>query len=117
MINPKELRLGNLLNCNNGHMIGAFKVGIIHMQDIIDNNGYGKQYEPIPLIEEILLKGGFVLKRGYYTKKHYGHIKILLHEDGVTIYVLGLRIDHIINLHQLQNLYFSLTNQELQIEL
>jgi hypothetical protein len=76
---------------------------------------------PIALTPEILEKCGFKLLSDFYGLQHtYGYIAILfenstlmiedLHDDSVNIKAPKY-------LHQLQNLYFALTGEELQIKL
>lgn len=72
----------------------------------------------IPLTEEWLLKLGFkeVSDRIYVKNYHYGY------EFGITNYFVikngkhFIRYKHIKYIHQLQNLYFALTNEELKHE-
>ena len=69
--------------------------------------------KPIPLTEEILLKSGFERIFGGYkieTKQRYIH----LHTYGGRIEYDTMIIKYV---HQLQNLYFALTGEELNIEL
>ena len=117
----KELRIGNLVQCNIDEM------GIV---TVITNttkyiNGIDlKHLQPIPLTEEILLKCG--LKRTLYDSSYeLNDFSIFLDKRiRENIYIKcekrnwnvlnGLRIDY---LHQLQNLYFALTNEELTVNL
>ncbi len=68
--------------------------------------------EPIPLTKEWLLKFGFEF-RVVYGNNFWTLNNILIFEDknGNFEYSVGLKIQSI---HQLQNLYFALTNKELQ---
>lgn len=84
-----------------------------------------EEIEPITLTEEILLKCGFEA-RGYFWFDLYldERTKLTLgwHPDGridfeMSINKIYFDISHIKHLHQLQNLYFSLTNKELEIKL
>lgn len=79
---------------------------------------YADMIEPIPLTEEILLKCGFdkflkgIKCSDIYDTYRLGFFQI---ENHYGIYVFhGVEIKH---LHQLQNLYFALTGEELKIEL
>lgn len=117
MIKIEELRIGNFVMHNNE---------ITEIYNIIsDYNGVNmhmdylyyieiSELKPIPLTEEILLNCGFI--KGISEPKHY-HIKgmMIYNIQGMFINVrTDVRLKH---LHQLQNLYFALTNQELNIEL
>lgn len=69
-------------------------------------------FEPIPLTEEILLKCGFEKGIEFFS---YNNFYIDLNEWFVfNNMVAKAPLKH---LHQLQNLYFVLTNEELNIEL
>jgi hypothetical protein len=128
MIQANELRIGNLLNHNNGHIVGTFKVNEVHILDIIENNEYGEQYEPIPLTEEILLKCGFTHQFKQCKGQDFFSLKL---DDKYQIYVnlnsgmfsinkqhLGIGfVVSIKYLHELQNLFFALTKTELEVKL
>jgi hypothetical protein len=75
--------------------------------------------KPIPLTEEWLLKFGFELVDGIYVKYFDGNDFIGIDSDDFSVgtYAFG-RIAHapqptFMNVHQLQNLYFALTGEEL----
>ena len=72
------------------------------------------EVEPIQLTEDILLKCGFSKANGYKQ----GGYEITTYEDGYILdngyQIMGKTFFY---LHQLQNLYFALTNEELNIEL
>ena len=71
------------------------------------------RFEPIPLTEEWLLKFGF-------EKTKYGFVKMTeiaclrIWEEDVTY--SGTLIENIEHVHQLQNLYFALTGEELTLK-
>lgn len=75
---------------------------------------------PIPLTEEWLLKLGFeyrkeILFDGWYSKLiNYNSIRIFKDENGFFKYYSS--ITYIQHVHQLQNLYFALTGEELTIK-
>ena len=112
MIQSNELRIGNYIKYGEK----TFTVLEISSDDVLVNTNRGKikfgikDIEPIPLTEKWLLK--FDFKKGikgfwfmggveYNTKKQilegFGHCEIK-------------------SVHQLQNLYFALTNEELKIK-
>ncbi len=96
----KELRIGNWVT-ENGRLI--------HIHD-----GFGidhaYNFEPIPLTEDWLLKFGFELKnwgiKVWYLKGF--EIDQNFYLKGID---WGVRFKYV---HQLQNLYFALTNEELE---
>lgn len=126
----KELRIGNYVD-----FCGISKILELHSEIKKFDNVYLEceesfewgEYErlkPIPLTEEILLKCG--LKRALYDSSYeLNDFSIFLDKRiRENIYIQcekrncnvlnGLRIDY---LHQLQNLYFALTNEELTVNL
>lgn len=69
---------------------------------------------PIPLTEEILLKCGLEYQRPDFIKGSFA----IRDFDGGYIYLNGLDGGLIYEyLHQLQNLYFALTGEELEVKL
>lgn len=68
--------------------------------------------KPIPLTEEWLLKFGFVEFITLDVYPTYALKKINVNNGTVYVSELGF-LNHIKHVHQLQNLYFSLTNEEL----
>lgn len=79
------------------------------------------EIEPIPLTEELLLKCGFSKVGSNYEKDWlllHTHLErqtfdFLLYESSSR----KLKATPILHLHQLQNLYFALTGEELEINL
>ena len=69
--------------------------------------------EPIPLTEEWLLKFGFEKTSLHYLKKDG---IIIQSEDNYFECFLGSIVVKLQWLHQLQNLYFALTGEELKIK-
>lgn len=81
------------------------------------------QISPIPLTPEILEKVGFEYDGIAYNLRFYTNMDLTLvtyNEDGMHYwlkYYYGPAMPHIRHLHQLQNLYFALTGEELDIKL
>lgn len=129
MIKASELRIGNWV-------YGFKTTWSIEASDFrrVDYDNNEVPYNPIPIAEEWLLKMGFVADKyngsqgntsSYMKKTHdfigcYKHIN-LIGEDGLFyfqcntkgVYTSGVKIKYI---HQLQNLYFALTGEELEIK-
>lgn len=112
-----ELRIGNLVRNNmNGEILKPCDV----LCDGINTDNYeGLNYgfiEPIPLTEEWLLKFGFEKQHNeedfdYWFKNDFLNDIIWEHSEGFCHNLnYGGDIKHV---HQLQNLYFALTNEEL----
>lgn len=106
MIKGNELRIGNLVKHKSGEV---FKVAGSDLQ-ILDKREDINLIQGIDISEEILLKVGFKyysmdilrLDKGFYYIKSNNNIM-----KGQEILI------KCIYLHQLQNLYFALTGQEL----
>jgi len=112
-----ELRIGNWINIQ-GNFKKVLGIDYIHKEHLIISDGYYQLdwCEPIPLTEEILLKCGFEkhITIDIYPTFVFRMINI---NDGI-VYVSDLGfLNHIKHLHQIQNLYFALTGEELNIEL
>ena len=123
MINPNELRLGNCLAYNDG---SYGKVFSIEKDDIGIEDIKSPTYEsvinlhPIPLTEEVLLKCGFewsIFHQAYHFNNGFKYvIDICVGFCRVIKYRRnGELINKIDYLHQLQNLYFDLTSNELDV--
>ena len=122
-----ELRIGNLINHDNGHVywsvdsISNYELDITiddHQGDITVCCVIYKSVQPIPLTEEWLLKFGFEKDEDndFYLDASYFDIcyqnkKWYLRQDGELFDLID--IDYV---HQFQNLYFALTGEELKIK-
>lgn len=116
----KELRIGNWVNWTKPENKPTFeRVYILSMDDI--NEDLPEFYDPIHLTPEILEKAGFQtyddIKKldvesdfGCELTYEKGHLFFYDCDGGK----IGKEIKHI---HQLQNLYFALTGEELPIDL
>jgi hypothetical protein len=125
-MNCKELRIGNYVCVTEKHPL---KVKIINDEDAImstvsDNSPYITAasllaFKPIPLTEEWLLKFGFDRvneKEGNPFKKDFITIDYFSFRKGWCIFPgENISFNPINYVHQLQNLYFALTGEELKI--
>lgn len=122
-----ELRIGNYLNYRDKERIlivsnlGSFRFETIcHNTGVIYGSDDASEYNGIPLTEDWLLKFGFTLDIGvgvwFSTQKHFP----IWNAYSVIPYQYTLdNPSHNINIstvHQLQNLYFALTGDELQLK-
>ena len=137
-----ELRIGNYLQDQNGNILLVIHISTESIQTtVLDRIKYplpnGWQMEPIPLTPEILEKCGFENdyknsgskwhKKQYFTDcKEAAEVMIINvnPENGrVAIYdeesyeSPAMTGKSILYLHQLQNLYFALTGEELEVKL
>lgn len=129
-LKANELRIGNYLNYQ-GKIIkveGIHNRTIYHSDRQFDQVGVEKYitFEPIPLTEEWLLRFGF-------EKEHVTVNDIIINiyrlgDYEISIYLQGNETQkgyylphslqsraYIKYVHQIQNLYFSLTNNELKL--
>ena len=123
MIKATELRIGNWVEVENYKNIQLENVhpeGTTHG----DDQYLISMLKPIPLTEEILLKCGFeVCYRSEFTLRldHKLNYKFgagwNLVNGHFSVRYIGQNFTHIKYLHQLQNLFYALTDKELQVEL
>jgi len=127
-LSAQELRIGNLVyyyvqdKIEGDHDV----LNTIDYEDlrIIFGNG-DTDYKPIPLTEEWLLKFGFTFAKKRKTYRIYFHslqfrgidnkIRMNMADDGFFYFYVYNATIHIEYVHQLQNLYFALTGNELTI--
>jgi hypothetical protein len=105
----QELRIGNLYD-NNGNY---FVVTPSTIESVFESERVW--CKPIPLTEEWLLKFGFEknITTDLYPTFSYDILNV---NDGI-VYVLNYGfVNHIKYVHQLQNLYFTLTREELKLK-
>lgn len=120
-----ELRIGNLVQVD-----GAIvKVDSIHTSEQYNTarTENGRLYsfvldcvEPIPLTDDWLVKFGFIEKDKWFYKEGFC-IGYLTTEDNLQIeYCIaghgGWKVLELKSVHQLQNLYFALTGEELTLK-
>ena len=116
----KELRISNLANVSLKSGNGRTLIKEINYTDLekISTETGSYIYEPIPITEEWLIKAGFEKRDSEFIKgKIYesGKITVGFFKEGIETYFGPQEIFNIEHLHQLQNLYHSLTSQELTI--
>ena len=128
-----ELRIGNWVEVYSDD--GRYC--LLHEVDLIKEDGIGIGYDfdakysweeitPIPLTEEILLKAGFHKEHEFQDFYIFSESNWCFTNTGDNLFYIrdntdladefGIckKIDYV---HQLQNLYFALTGEELNIEL
>lgn len=104
-----ELRLGNYIRNMYGEVI---KVDLKVLKEV----SKGELFGVIELTEEILIKCGFVSSGDYFVKDqvYIYNIGFMVQEFVYKYNYTSVSIDY---LHELQNLYFSLTKKELEVSL
>jgi hypothetical protein len=123
-----ELRIGNLVYQNGiDYDAGDNKFHDPDGDEIIEVcrlnsnmiNSLGEEdCSPIPLTEEWLLKFGFEAQNGWYVllRSSGDGFSVRNERSGTFEYMTGLlQKVHVKYVHQLQNLYFTLTGEELTI--
>ena len=122
-----ELRIGNYLNGKQGHVVIS-EIRINNSVKIHDNTSsfsVGICLTPIELTEEWLEKLGFkcILDISYSFPKPYDNLE-LAYYGSINGFKKGWVINKLFGLsngikyvHELQNLYFALTGEELTVEL
>jgi len=118
-----ELRIGNYVKIDD---LPIEKITLETFKILSEYPHHIGLFEPIPLTEEILLKCGFEKFEGefhlnvnevriemfYHDSWYFGYNRIVENNVIETCELLGYW-----DLHQLQNLYFALTQTELTINL
>lgn len=136
MINAKELRIGNKFkgmemiqtvfeiidNTDRGQIIQRGYENLITCEE------NGNQYKPIeirpvPLTKEWLLKFGYrqgSMKNCYFKEWGRNGVEIIVHDyhykGGFEVQLSESKYKSVESVHQLQNLYFALTGEELTIQ-
>jgi hypothetical protein len=118
MIKVNELRIGNhVLDEHDNISI----INTISRSVRISNDKYKweskseDQIHPIPLTDELLLECGFENYEVFKNTWGYNGIELYIQDGIIWIDLMNNSVE-INYLHELQNLYFSLTKTELKIE-
>jgi hypothetical protein len=116
-----ELRIGNYIDYTTEREIVTMQTTYEYIRLI--HNG-DKNFKPIPLTEEWLLKFGFEIDKDPETVFYEirfdktANYKFYLSRKigfGIFYYENNFSTTQIHSVHQLQNLYFALTNEELTL--
>ena len=118
----KDLRIGSWVRIDSltDGSTTEVEAYVFHIDEMIWTTKY--KYSPIPLTEEWLVKFGFEEDSCNYYKIIENQEAVLYIDKLDTTFAYGypyecsggdLKLKHV---HQLQNLYFALTNEELTIK-
>jgi hypothetical protein len=124
MINANELRIGNYIFIANSHPIvlvdaiinDPFELYVKDLDGIYIDYDYSLYAEPIPLTEEWLFRLGFNKYGDWFCEMNVNINISLVHKKTFIGQDCEVEIKNITTVHQLQNLYFALTGEELQIK-
>ena len=132
MIQPSELRLGNLILYKNQGRISMVPCDYVHF-DLL-HKGDTSSFYPVVLKAEILQKSGFIENKDYPLLPQAREFVLVLpvignHKNELFGYVKtngecfiratvngAVATNNFFHLHQLQNLFFALTGTELEIK-
>jgi hypothetical protein len=123
MIDEMELRIGNWVARKSGTPTRIKSLypskGEYWFMGGLDELGELKYAEPISLTEEILIKAGFAKSDfSYDLQKLSIHLPSNFYKNGRTYFNSWCIKEGVPkSLHELQNLFFALTGEELKIEL
>lgn len=118
----EELRIGNYVKAE-GHVTKI--TGILHYDVYTRSGTYGVVYlEPIPLTEELFLKFGFekcdkLNYSGLWKKGGNNFFDFDKYSPWVILYKFDVdlvRVASIKHVHQLQNIYYSITGEEITLK-
>ena len=133
MIDAAQLRIGNYILHKSGVRILPVKCTFQHFQFF--SKGLNKDAFPIALKPDILLKCGFLENKQYYllpdAHEFVLTLPIIGKNNNVIVACLNSKQEcysrvtvndliisnHFYNVHQLQNIYYALLNEEMVIDL
>lgn len=122
-----EVRIGNLCKYHVRDSIegDSFVINTIDYEDIrILFGNEDEDYIPIPLTEEWLLKFGFTKSKKNFSlgvhQKLFSGVMIFIFDKLLQKWIFSIGkykdITRVQYVHQLQNLYFALTGEELKLK-
>lgn len=114
MIKANEIRIGNIFNWDTVDSPSYFE---------LEHFEYLDRLNPIPLTEQWLLKFGW--GKGEYDTEYVDNVSLkqecLSYNVGAKMFCIEtngdiMEIKHIRYVHQLQNIFYCLTGQELELK-
>jgi len=115
MIKANELRIGNIILDEKGDVVCVTIDTFYWLAECVRNE---EDYKPIPLTEEWLVKLGFE-KHEFSNYEYCKGLFNLAHSNKLNptgMFYEAERGTYLKHVHQLQNLYFALTGEELTIK-
>lgn len=125
MIAPQELRLENLVTDSSGRIFKVLELLSDYLRVYSENkdwlNSQSKTYidlEPIELTEEWLFKLGYKRDKNEYCVSGFDRFNVFQSVKGPYIFCDDEKsIRYVEYVHELQNIFFALTGEELTIKL
>jgi hypothetical protein len=118
MLNAQELRIGNYIKYEDGSVEHVSELVLTADHHLI--NDMTGAYSPLPLTKDLLVKLGFTLTGvSFATLYTSPDSRIVIKFEGVDetpVFFQGVCIAWVKYVHQLQNLYFALTGEELTLK-
>ena len=114
-----EYRIGNIVMGNKPFSLKANDIALAYNHEKFKGE---PRWKDVPLTEEWLLKFGFekLTEKGSGFKStsytYTGKVALIVHFDGVRLSVNFWQGNEKKYVHQLQNLYFALTGEELTLK-
>lgn len=105
-----ELRLDNWIKENPKHWPAGNELQVKNVKD----SPYWKQYEGIPITQQWLISFGFKGLEIYIKDIGGGKRRLSFGQNYFYIFIDGDLLARVDYIHQLQNLYFALTGEELK---
>lgn len=118
-MDAKELRIGNLIRYNDTKEVCSVYQLEHRYKNVYRINGLNENPDvgPIPLTEEWLLRFGYKgsVESNFFEKDCFTSISFIKHTIWIPFkkFLDNQNGKHIEHVHQLQNLYFALTGEEL----
>lgn len=127
-LTPRDLRIGNILTLSGSLILTLYE---IHEDCFYAKDANGSSFKntwadlkPIPLSEEVLLKCGVILEEEDRFVIKDDDFDYIIDTDVEGLFLIGLRYSkevkyfssNVLYLHQLQNLYYALTGEELEVK-
>jgi len=111
-----ELRIGNLVIDKYDNIVKVNSIDVNHGDDCV-NEYYAKDFSPVLLTDEWLIKMGFDRKYSKYTWQNESMMFNYDSDYNCGLFLAGSRHVNFHCVHEIQNLYFALCGKELEIKL
>src|SRR4051794_6996381 len=124
---PMQVEVASILPDRISYVFPNIENRVEPFEDDVAQNGVRvkllEELEPISLTKEILVNSGFEENGGIITSSHFEKCGLQLKQNGEHFEIVTSKVPHAASpvpikyFHQLQNLYFAWTGEELEIKL